>query len=303
MSGFFTSINGETRNGCARVNSDGTLDTAFNPDGNGRVFAQAAQADGKNLVGGEFTAMHGVPREGFARLRATDGFADSYDAAPYLDHPDYRATVVSVVLQGDGKVLVAGNFDFIGGESRVFFARLTNDSIARQNLTVSPTTVTWTRGGSSRQFARVTFENSIDGVNFNFLGQGSASGSNWTLTGLNLSTQQNLYVRARGYYQSSTSNGSESIQESVRNVFLIPDAPLRVISTARNGDAVVIRFDAIGARTYRLERTSSLAQPTTWTAIGMVDDLIPDISGPAQMIDFNSPNAKAFYRVRLLPLP
>src|SRR4029077_19583503 len=48
---------------------------------------------------------------------------------------------------------------------------------------------------------------------------GTATGSNWTLTGLNLPTGQNFYIRARGYYRSGYQNGSESITESVRNAF------------------------------------------------------------------------------------
>ena len=44
-----------TRNRIARLNPDGTLDTAFNPNANGAVYAIAVQADGKILVGGAFT--------------------------------------------------------------------------------------------------------------------------------------------------------------------------------------------------------------------------------------------------------
>ena len=44
-----------TRNHIARLNPDGTLDTAFNPNANGSVYAIAVQADGKILVGGDFT--------------------------------------------------------------------------------------------------------------------------------------------------------------------------------------------------------------------------------------------------------
>jgi hypothetical protein len=61
-------------------------------------------------------------------------------------------------------------------------------------------------------------------VNYTFLGNGiRQSGSNtWTLTALNLPLGQNSYIRARGFYRSGTDSGSESITESVRNVFLIP---------------------------------------------------------------------------------
>ena len=45
-----------TRNHIARLNPDGTLDTAFNPNANGHaVYAIAVQADGKILAGGSFT--------------------------------------------------------------------------------------------------------------------------------------------------------------------------------------------------------------------------------------------------------
>ena len=85
---------------------------------------------------------------------------------------------------------------------------------------MTQTTITWTLGGSSPQFTRVPFEYSTDNVNYTPLGNGTATGSNWTLTGLNLPTGQNFYIRARGYYRSGNYNGSESITESVRNAFL-----------------------------------------------------------------------------------
>ena len=46
-----------TRNHIARLNPDGTLDTAFNPNASDRVtvYSIAVQADGKILVGGIFT--------------------------------------------------------------------------------------------------------------------------------------------------------------------------------------------------------------------------------------------------------
>src|SRR5213076_511744 len=101
-----------------------------------------------------------------------------------------------------------------------------NDSAALQNLAVTQTTITWTRGGSSPQFTRVTFESSTDNVSYTPLGNGSSTGSDWILTGLNLPTGQNFYIRARGYYRSGFQNGSGSITESVRNVFVtLPPTP------------------------------------------------------------------------------
>ncbi len=210
------SIGGQTRNRIARVNgTSGAADT-FNPNASATVRAIALQADGKVLAGGNFNGANsigGQARNRIARLDATTGLADSFD-------PNASAEVDAIALQGDGKILVGGIFASIGGQPRSLFARLTNDTAALQNISVAPAPLTWTRGGSSPQFVRVTFESSNDNVNYSPLGNGSATGSNWNLTGLNLPTLQNIFIRARGYYRSGYQNGSESIAESVRNAFL-----------------------------------------------------------------------------------
>src|SRR5438445_6189929 len=135
-------------------------------------------------------------------------------------NPNANSYVVSVAVQADGKILAGGFFTSIGGQTRSGFARLSNDTAALPNLAATQTTVTWTRGGSSPQFTRVTFESSTDNVNYTPLGNGTAAGSNWTLTGLNLPSGQNIYIRARGYRRSGYLNGSENLTESVRNAFL-----------------------------------------------------------------------------------
>ncbi|MFZ3375952.1 MAG: dockerin type I domain-containing protein, partial [Chthoniobacterales bacterium] len=189
------------------------LADSFDPNANDRVFSIAAQADGKILAGGKFTSIGGQPRNRIARLDATTGLADSFD-------PNANDRVFSIAAQADGKILAGGQFNSIGGQPRNRFARLSNDTAALQNLAVTQTTITWTRGGSSPQLTRVTFEYSTDNVNYTPLGNGTATGSNWTLTGLNLPAGENFYIRARGYYRSGYRNGSENITESVRNAFL-----------------------------------------------------------------------------------
>src|SRR5438309_5112036 len=284
IGGTFTTVLGVARNKIARLNPDGTLDTAFNPNANATVFSIAVQADGKILVGGTFngaSSIGGQPRNHIARLDATTGLADSFDPNANSDvrsivvqadgkilaggtfngansigghtrnhiarldaatgladsfDPNANGSVAAIAVQADGKILVGGFFGSIGGQTRSVFARLSNDTAALQNLAVTQTTVTWTRGGSSAQFIRVTFESSIDNVTYTVLGNGTASGSNWTLTGLNLSTGQNLYIRARGYYRTGYDNASESTQESVRNAFLQPTGSATWKSSPATGD-------------------------------------------------------------------
>ena len=113
-----------TRNRIARLNPDGTLDTAFNPNVNvpvhgSQVTGIAVQADGKILVGGTFTSIGGQMRNNIARLDATTGLAD--------DSFNPNATggsVWAITLQADGKILAGGGFTSIGGQTRTSLARL-----------------------------------------------------------------------------------------------------------------------------------------------------------------------------------
>ena len=211
--GNFTSIGGEVRRNIARLDAVSGLVDSFNPDANSYVQSIAVQADGKILAGGDFTSIGGEARNYIARLDAVTGLADSFN-------PNANRRVSTIAVLADGKILVGGDFSGVGGLFREGLARLSNDSSAMQDLAVTPASVVWTRGGSSPQFARVVFEGSADGVNYSFLGNGTAAGTDWALTGLNLSIGQNLYIRPRGYYSSSEGNGCRSIQESVWNVFL-----------------------------------------------------------------------------------
>ena len=73
-------------------------------------------------------------------------------------------------------------------------------------------------------------------MNYNLLGNGTSTGTTWTLSGLNLPLQQNLFIRGRGYYRAGYQNGSESIAEAVRNVFLtLPPMPSAVVSRKLHG--------------------------------------------------------------------
>ena len=84
------------------------------------VLSIAVQADGKILVGGDFTSIGGQPRNRIARLDATTGLADSFD-------PNANDRSVSIAVQADGKILVGGDFNganSIGGQPRNHIARL-----------------------------------------------------------------------------------------------------------------------------------------------------------------------------------
>lgn len=106
-----------TRNHIARLNSDGTLDTNFDPNANDTVRTIALQSDGKILAGGDFTAIGGQSRTRLARLGATIGAADSLNLS-------FSGNVRAIAVQTDGKILVGGEFTKIGDETRNFIARV-----------------------------------------------------------------------------------------------------------------------------------------------------------------------------------
>jgi hypothetical protein len=122
--------------------------------------------------------------------------------------PNANDGVFSIEMQGDAKIVVGGRFTNIGGQTRRLFARLGNDTAALQNLAVTRTTVSWTRGGSSPLLERVTFESSTGNVNYSFLGNGipQSGSSNWTLTGFSLPTGTNIWGAISPPYAVSGTN-------------------------------------------------------------------------------------------------
>lgn len=123
MGGYFTAYNGVARNYIARLNSNGSLDTGFNPGtgaGGGGVVSMAVQSDKKVLIGGYFTTYNGVARSGIARLK-TDG---SLDADFYPGSGAIGGGVLALAAQSDEKVVLAGGFTSYGGTAKQRIARI-----------------------------------------------------------------------------------------------------------------------------------------------------------------------------------
>ncbi len=128
--GGFSTVGGQTRIGIARLNADGMLDAAFNPSiGGNNVASAALQADGKILIGGDFSTVSGQPRNRLARLNP-DGTLDAAFNANVLPLQSQTGaiTVLTIVVQPDGKILIGGTgFTQVGGQPRSNIARLNAD--------------------------------------------------------------------------------------------------------------------------------------------------------------------------------
>ena len=209
LGGGFTALqpNGSviatTRNRIARLNSDGTLDTGFNPNANDTITSVVVQADGKVLFGGNFSSIQptgsvqAVARGSIARVNA-DGsldadfnpnffnvqaialqadrmilvggtrLADSGAVDTYF-RPLPNGNVNSVALQADGRVMLGGNFTALQPNGatpltyRYRLARILNSPATQSLSAPDATSVNWTRGGSSPEISYASIELSTDG--------------------------------------------------------------------------------------------------------------------------------------------
>jgi uncharacterized delta-60 repeat protein len=189
VGGSFRRLGGQPRECIGRLNPDGTVDAGFSATANGSVYTMALQSDGKILVGGLFTAIAGQARSRMARLNP-DGTLDvAFDI-------NSDSTVYSLTLQPDGDILVGGEFTSLGGVARSHLARLQRTEPATASFSRHDSTLTWERGGSSPELARVVFDASADGAVWTSLGEGTPVAGGWTLSGI-VAPATDL-IRARG---------------------------------------------------------------------------------------------------------
>jgi uncharacterized delta-60 repeat protein len=121
IAGDFTQVNGVPRSRMARINPDGTLDATFNP-GTGPdrdVLAIVLDNAGRILIGGTFLQYNGTGRNRIARLRA-DGSLDT----TFNPGTGANSTVQAVLVDGNDRVLIGGEFTTFNGTPRGRIARL-----------------------------------------------------------------------------------------------------------------------------------------------------------------------------------
>lgn len=112
VAGAFTTAGGAQRNRIARFNSGGSLDATFNP-GYGAantIYTVARCADGKLIIGGQFTSYNGSAANRIARLLSTGGLDASFASSGTT-----AGSIESVIVEPSGKLLVCGSFTSFNG--------------------------------------------------------------------------------------------------------------------------------------------------------------------------------------------
>ncbi len=124
VGGYFTTYNGITRPRIARLNSNGSLDTAFTPQmglSYSAIDIIVIQSNGKIIIGGSFDTINGLKRKCIARLNSDGSLDMGFNTGTGFNTPVYTAS-----LQSDGKIITGGDFSFFNGIKRAKIARLLN---------------------------------------------------------------------------------------------------------------------------------------------------------------------------------
>jgi len=111
IAGSFSAYNGTPVNKIARLNSDGTLDSTFNP-GTGpdqAIRTIEVGSNGKIYIGGNFFFYNGVAKRGIARLNEDGGLDTSFNTAFYTSEMD-EVDINDIELTSSGKLWIGGSF-------------------------------------------------------------------------------------------------------------------------------------------------------------------------------------------------
>jgi hypothetical protein len=115
----FTSIGGVSRNGLACLSAQTGLASAWDPNSGG---ATCFTADGGTLFIGGLASFNGVPRGGMAATSLATGLLADFDPRCIGLFP-----VLTIGAKADA-VYIGGNFRYIDGRSRRFFAAVDRES-------------------------------------------------------------------------------------------------------------------------------------------------------------------------------
>jgi uncharacterized delta-60 repeat protein len=243
VGGSFTTHNAITIRGVVRLNADGTRDTTFNDGGVGigtgsnSVRAIAIQSDGKYLVAGNFTTYNGVSVPRLIRLN-TDGTLDTTFIGGSTSGG--AGIINEMVIQSDGKILIAGDFiSYTGTIDCYYFARLNADG------TFDSTFDLGTNGGFNGITRSVVVQSDgkiLVGGDFNVAPDGSSVGG---IERLN----------ANGTVDTTFNSGGSGFNGAVNTIKLLPDNDILVCTlanaTAYNGITIptgVVRLKSDGTR-------------------------------------------------------
>ena len=310
LGGEFTSINGTSRTNVARLKSDGSLDTGFDPgigvssDGFSSVNSVAVQGDGKMLIGGAFTYVNGTERNRLARLNANGSLDTTFNPNVGVTGAGILAGVYAVAVQGGGKILVGGDFTQVNGVARTNLARLNENGTV--DATFNPGTgpdfaVTSVAAQSDGKVVIGGFFTRVNGTARNYVARLNSNGSLDSGFNPGLGTDDAVYAAAM------QADGKVLIG----GVFTSFDATPRHGIARLHGDAIIsspLLFNPV--RTNNIFRLSLLTFSGSTNVLefknaladGNWTPILPGVPGDGTVKALTDPSAtgpQRFYRVRV----
>jgi uncharacterized delta-60 repeat protein len=292
-------VNGNSRNGIARLTSTGAIDDTFAPGTaatNGTIYAIAVQSNGRIIIGGNFTSYAGTARTNIARINSNGTIDATFNPG---GGPD--SDINTIGLQSDGKVIAGGDFTTFDGLSKEYMVRLQTNGALDATFLAEPNQAIYTVavqaddriviGGDfesvnstpRRYLARLQSNGSLDAT-FD-----SSTTSDNTVESVAL--QADGRIMAGGWF-STMSNVSRS---RVARVQVIPNALSPTLAGARSGNNYNVSFGTLTNTAYLLEYNDSLST-RAWIPLGMVFG-----DGTTKLLTDINPNApRRFYRLRTL---
>jgi len=124
IGGSFNVFNGVDRKRVARLNPDGSLDTAFDPGSgaNDVVLGLGVQPDGKVIVGGAFTNFADNARNRLVRLNPNGTIDTGFDIGSGAN-----GIIRALAVQPDTAIVIGGDFTQFKGLPRRYLARIHGD--------------------------------------------------------------------------------------------------------------------------------------------------------------------------------
>ena len=121
IGGAFTSYNGSKANKLARLNVDGKIDKSFNAGlgTDGTINTIAVQPNFKMIIAGDFTVYNGYAANTITRVNANGSLDRNFNAGAGANK-----AITKVLIQPDGKIIVAGNFTTFNNKSVKGLVRL-----------------------------------------------------------------------------------------------------------------------------------------------------------------------------------
>ncbi|HEX8247900.1 MAG TPA: FG-GAP-like repeat-containing protein [Pyrinomonadaceae bacterium] len=133
IGGAFTGVNGFARSHVARLNADGSTDTAFNAGTSITVNKIVRLPDGKYLI------LYPNTNNPLLSRRNPDGSVDNTFQSPTFTKVGEQPSLHDFAVLPNGSVIVGGSFDAINGTARINLARLRSDGVLDSYLAIGAT--------------------------------------------------------------------------------------------------------------------------------------------------------------------